>query len=112
MSSNHKLRFGIVGAGSIARAYAQAFEACDTARVTAVADVRIDAARALAERLDCPSFESHSAMARKVKLDAVVVCTPPVTHTSICVSLLEQKIHVLCEKPLAIDVKSARIMLD
>ena len=112
MSSNHKLRFGIVGAGGIAQAYAQAFEDCDTARVVGVADVRIDAARALAERLGCQSFDSHAAMAKKAKLDAVIVCTPPVTHAEICMSLLDQKVHVLCEKPLAIDVKSARAMLD
>lgn len=112
MSSNHKLRFGIVGAGGIAQAYAQAFETCDTARVVGVADVRIDAARALGERLGCASFDSHTAMAKKAKLDAVIVCTPPVTHPEICIDLLEQKVNVLCEKPLAIDVKSARAMLD
>lgn len=112
MSNNHKVRFGLVGAGGIAQAYAQAFEACETGRIAAVADVRIDAARALGERLECPSFDSHTAMTRKVKLDAALVCTPPVSHADICIDLLEQGIHVLCEKPLAIDVKSARAMLD
>jgi predicted dehydrogenase len=112
MSSNHKLRFGIVGAGGIAQAYAQAFESCDTARVVGVADVRLDAALALGERLRCPSFDSHLAMAKKARLDAAIVCTPPVTHPDICIDLLEQKINVLCEKPFALDVGSARAMLD
>lgn len=112
MSSNPKPRFGIVGAGGIAQTYTQAFEICDAARVVGVADVRIDAARALGERLGCPSFDSHTAMAKKARLDAVIVCTPPVTHPEICIDLLKQKVNVLCEKPLAIDVKSARAMLD
>ena len=112
MSANHKVKFGIVGAGGIAQAYAQALEDCEAARAVAVADVRPDAARALGERLGCQSFESYRTMLKKTKLDAAIVCTPPVTHPEICSELLEQQVNVICEKPLAIDLKGARAMLD
>jgi len=105
-----KLRFGIVGAGGIAQTYAQAFKNCETAQLVAIADTRIDAARALAEEMKCLSFVSYEAMAEEVKLDAVAVCTPPVTHPEICVFFLERKVHVLCEKPFSIDSESARSM--
>jgi predicted dehydrogenase len=108
-----KLKFGLIGAGSIAQAYAQAFEDCETARLVAVADVRADAALALAEGLGCRSYDSFRALAlAEPELDAVVVCTPPVTHPEISIHFLERKVHVLCEKPLSIDAASARLMLD
>jgi predicted dehydrogenase len=107
-----KLKFGLIGAGGIAQAYAQAFEKSTIAQLVAVVDVRPEAAQALAERLSCQSFDSYQTMAESLELDAVIICTPPVTHRDISVYFLERKIHVLCEKPLSVDVNSAIEMVD
>jgi predicted dehydrogenase len=101
------LKFGLIGAGGIAQAYAQAFERCDIAQLVAVADVRPEAAQAMAERAKCQSFDSYKAMADAVELDAVIVCTPPITHPEICIEFLDRQVNVLCEKPLSIGVKSS-----
>ncbi|MBA3439073.1 MAG: Gfo/Idh/MocA family oxidoreductase [Pyrinomonadaceae bacterium] len=85
-----KNRFGIVGAGGIAQAYAQAFESCAHGHLVAVADTRLDAACALAERMGCQSRESYQAMAEASTLDAVLVCTPPATHPEVCVYFVER----------------------
>lgn len=105
-----KVRFGLVGAGGIAQAYAQAFEVSDAAQLVAVADTRQEAATAMAERMKCRSFASHQTMAEEVELDAVIVCTPPASHPEICTYFLERQIHVLCEKPLSISSTSAKEM--
>ncbi len=105
------LRFGIVGAGAIAQTYAQTFAGSRLARAAAVADLRFDAAGALAERLDCAAFADYRQMLADAELDAVVVCTPPVSHPEICIAAVERQLPVLCEKPLAIDVADARRMV-
>jgi predicted dehydrogenase len=87
------VRFGLVGAGGIAQAYAQAFETCKLAKLVAVADVRLEAAKALAEQVNCPCFDSQQAMAEAVELDAVIVCTPPVSHPEISVYFLDRDIN-------------------
>jgi len=106
----HKLAFGMVGSGRIAQSYAQAFEACEAAQLVAVADIRPEAARAMAEGFGCQSYTSHEAMFEGAQLDAVVICTPPATHADLCTYFLQREIHVLCEKPLSIDIESARRM--
>lgn len=105
------LRFGLVGAGGIAQAYAKVFESCEDARLVAIADSRREAADAMAAKLGCRSFSSHEEMASDCPLDAVIVCTPPITHFEICVHFLKRKVHVLCEKPLSIELASAGTML-
>jgi predicted dehydrogenase len=109
--SGDKVRFGLIGAGGIAQAYAQAFEDCDVAHIVAVADVRPEAAAALGERLGCPGFASYRQLAETVPTDAVIVCTPPVSHPEVCLHFLERRVHVLCEKPLSISSTLARAML-
>jgi predicted dehydrogenase len=108
-----KVSFALIGAGSIAQSYAQAFESCDSARLAAVADVRLEAAQALAERFGCPSYHSYQALVEDgCRFDAVVIVTPPATHEPIARYFLERKVHVLCEKPFSVDVKSARRMVE
>lgn len=106
------VRFGMIGAGSIAQSYGQAFSTCEDARLVAVADVRGEASRALAEGCGCATYDSYQNLAANTELDAVVICTPPDTHPEISIYFLERKVHVLCEKPLSIDVASAQEMLD
>ncbi len=107
-----KVRFGLVGAGGIAQTYAQAFEGSATSRLVAVADVRPEAARALAHGLGCQAFDSHEALADGAELDAVVVCTPPAMHSAICQDLVGRKLHVLCEKPFSLDATTAHAMVE
>lgn len=106
------LRFGIAGTGAIACAYEQAFQELPEARLVAACDVRPEAAQAFAQRNGCEGFTSAGEMAEEMRLDAVVVCTPPATHEAVSVEFLEQGVNVLCEKPLAINVQSAGRMMD
>jgi len=109
--SNQPVRFGLVGAGAISQSYALAFESCSIAKVAAVSDTNLTAAQELAQKLKCGAYSSHSMMAHESELDAVLICTPPITHPDICLEFLEQGIAVLCEKPLSVDVASALQMI-
>jgi predicted dehydrogenase len=107
----HKVRFALVGAGAIARSYWQVLATSETAELVAVADVNLDAAIALAGIAGCRVFDSHTSLIRWGGAEAVVVCTPPALHAPIALDCVHAGLAVLCEKPLAIDVASARRML-
>ncbi len=98
-----RVRLGIVGAGGIAKGYADLLPTSSTATCIAVADVNGDAATAVAGALGCPAFTSADELAAVDGLEAVVLCTPPVTHGVLAERFADIGVHVLSEKPLAVD---------
>ncbi len=105
-----KLRFGLIGAGGIAQAYAQAFNESENCKLVAVADVREDAANAMAEIVDGESYSDYRSLTG-LGLDAVIISTPPVSHAEIGCHFMENGTPVLCEKPLCITSADAEKML-
>ncbi|MGZ6885074.1 MAG: Gfo/Idh/MocA family protein [Acidimicrobiia bacterium] len=105
------LRFGLVGAGGIAGAYAQIFGTVEDAVVLAVADPDAAAAARLAARLDAVATPDVTSLLAVTEFDAVVVCTPPSTHPDIAIAAVDAGVAVLCEKPLAIRLGPAHRML-
>jgi len=105
-----KLRFGLIGAGGIAQAYAQAFNESKCCDLVAIADVRPEAAAALAEIVGGKAFDDYKNLA-ETELDAIIVATPPSTHPEIACFFLERGVPVLCEKPLTTNVADAERMI-
>ena len=103
------LRIGIVGAGVIARDHAVALGAAQNARIVAVADVAVERARELAGLAGAEPFEDHRQLIGKV--DAVWICTPPFQHADQAVEFADAKIHVFCEKPIAVELAEADRMI-
>jgi predicted dehydrogenase len=107
-----KLKLGLVGAGAIAQSYIKAVEDSPVAAWAGIADVRADAAAAAGETMGCDSYRTHEELIDKAGCDAVIICTPPATHAEIALCCLERGVPVLCEKPLAVDVASARAVCE
>jgi predicted dehydrogenase len=104
------LKLGIVGAGAIARAYAQAIASTDAVELAAVADTNAISAASMAGANGAMPYTSHTDLAASGLCDAVLVTTPPVTHADIVCDVVRHGLPVLCEKPFAVDLESARRM--
>ena len=102
------LRAGIVGAGWVAGArHAPVYRARRDTDLVAVYDRK----RARAERLagdvdvDCYTDSWDEFVAQD--LDIISICTPPFAHEQYAVPALQAGMHVLLEKPMAMDAASA-----
>lgn len=111
-----KVRVGVIGAGAIAVArHLPAFKECEaagTASLVAVSDVVEASVQAAAARFGVPHAFTDYRDLLALPLDAVSVCTPNSLHEPISLAALDAGLHVLCEKPLALDHAGARRMAE
>ncbi len=106
-----KLRWGIMGTGGIAEAMATTLASVGS-QVTLVGSPRPGAARAFADRLQIErAVDSHAAVALADEVDVVYVGTTNDRHHRNALDAVAAGKPVLCEKPLALNVREAAEML-
>jgi predicted dehydrogenase len=84
------------------RYHAEKFAARSDCRLVAVADIERSRAEPLASRLGCPAFSHHEDVLKNA--DAAVVSVPTERHHEVALACLEAGLHVLVEKPIAVDL--------
>ncbi|HYW54131.1 MAG TPA: Gfo/Idh/MocA family oxidoreductase [Dongiaceae bacterium] len=103
------LRVGVVGAGFGGAVHAPAYALHPRFEVVAIASPR-SAERVARERKIPHAFRSTAEMLAGVELDVVSVASAPFDHHDSVLAALAAGKHVLCEKPLALDVAQAEAM--
>ncbi len=106
------LRLAFTGTGYIARIHALAAQKIDDVTLTAVVNHRADSRQAFAAAFDIPrQFTTIAELLADGDVDAVSINTPNYLHAPQAIAALEAGIHVLVEKPMAMNAAEAAAML-
>ena len=110
---SEKIRIGVVGAGAIAQlAHLPVLSKMRGAEVVALCDNDGPKARALADRFGIDNtFTDMEDLLETDDLHAVVIATPNHLHEPHVLSALAAKVHVLCERPLALTARGVERIL-
>ncbi|MGN0546586.1 MAG: Gfo/Idh/MocA family protein [Acutalibacteraceae bacterium] len=109
--SNKKIRFGIVGTGTIAHRFAEAIKNVDNSELVAVASRTKENAEKFGDEFDIPvRFDSYEKMALSDVIDAAYIAVPHSGHIGCSSLMMNNGKHVLCEKPMAVNAKEAEEM--
>jgi myo-inositol 2-dehydrogenase/D-chiro-inositol 1-dehydrogenase len=102
-----EIHVGIIGAGRIGRLHAaHLMHRIEGARLTAISDVRLEAARECAEQLGIPGvFQDHRRILDDPQVRAVVICSSTDTHASLIAEAAAAGKHIFCEKPIALELE-------
>ncbi len=107
------VRVGIVGAGFVAELHAESFARIPNAEVTAVASRTEERARAFAERFHIPRvFPSYEELVRSPDVDMITVACPNDLHAPVTIAAARAGKHVVCEKPLCMNLDEADQMIE
>ncbi|MFP4187765.1 MAG: Gfo/Idh/MocA family protein [Acholeplasmataceae bacterium] len=102
------VRFGIIGAGRIARLFATALQERDIP-IRAIASRTLDKANAFQTEFPVgKAYGNYAELYRDPDVDVVYVATPHGLHEQQMLEILEHGKHILCEKPFTLNEKQAR----
>jgi UDP-N-acetyl-2-amino-2-deoxyglucuronate dehydrogenase len=104
------VNFAIVGCGRIAQRHAEHIS--NNGRLKAVCDIEFAKAVELGKKYDASTYDSiDTLLANEKDLDVISVCSPNGLHAEHSIKSLDAGFHVLCEKPMAINVHDCGEMI-
>jgi UDP-N-acetyl-2-amino-2-deoxyglucuronate dehydrogenase len=107
-----QLRAAIVGCGTVAANHARAYRAASGVDLVACCDPVPGRAAAFAARHGIEAAVGDMDALLDLGADVVSVCTPHPTHEAVVLAAAARGVHVLCEKPIAVDLSAGLRMVE
>ena len=107
-----KVRVGIIGTSWWAEImFLPSLKSHESVEIIAICGRDQNRASEMADKYNIPQiFANYRQMIEKANLDAIIISTPDDLHHQMTMDALDHDLHVLCEKPMALNVDQAREM--
>lgn len=102
-----RIRFALIGCGSVAGKHAESLRRIQGAALVAVCDADESKARLLAGRYDVPHYADYHAMLSSEAVDVVAILTPSGEHAEHVRGVLKYRKHIVVEKPMTLRLDDA-----
>ncbi|HSL41954.1 MAG TPA: Gfo/Idh/MocA family oxidoreductase [Anaerolineales bacterium] len=107
------MRIALAGAGYIINIHARAVQAQQNVKLAAVVEKYSDKSASLAKIFDIKHrYETVDELLKSGGIDALVIGTPNFLHASQAIAALNSGVHVMVEKPMAMNAKEAEQMCE
>lgn len=110
MNPDRSTVLGLAGAGPWGRNFIKTVAGMNGVRLGAVATSQAEVGDLVDER--CRIVPSWRDLLDVEEIDGLIIATPPQTHVAIAVAAIGRGIPVLIEKPLTLNVRDARMLLE
>ena len=107
-----KLRVGVIGVGGISEMHIGGYKANPNVEIVAFCDINEQRLKEKGEKHGVTHlYTDVNDMVKNEQLDAVSVCTWNCAHAKCTIAALNAGMHVLCEKPMAMNAQEAQDMM-
>jgi predicted dehydrogenase len=107
-----KLKAAVIGAGFMGRVHTESIRRLGNVEVAAVAGISEEEATAFGKAMGIErTTGDYRTLLADPEINAVHVCTPNALHYPVSKAAMEAGKHVVCEKPLTLDVSEAEGMV-
>jgi 2-alkyl-3-oxoalkanoate reductase len=110
---NKTMRVAIIGSGEFSKEHISALQELDAVEVVGICDQDVTRAEALVKiTIGAHAYQELGELLRQEKPNVVHILTPPATHAKLAIQVMEAGCHVLVEKPMALTVADADMMIE
>ena len=107
-----KLKVGVIGVGGISEMHIGGYKANPNVEIVAFCDINEQRLKEKGEKYGVTRlYTDVNDMVKNEQLDAVSVCTWNCAHAKCTIAALNAGMHVLCEKPMAMNAQEAKDMM-
>ncbi len=107
----NKVKFAVVGCGSIGKRHIAVLDADPEAQLVAICDLDEKRAKELSELYEgVPFYTNYQEMLKQIDADVINVVTPHALHKAMSIDALHAGFNVLVEKPMALTVEDCKVM--
>lgn len=103
----------IIGGGFISNIHAQCYKNLGV-KIEAMADISEKVRQEFEEKYNCKTYSSAKEMLENVSdnIDLVDICAPTYLHEELILLALKYNKHIICEKPLSINIDFVENIID
>ena len=105
-----QMEIGIIGCGTISRAYFGGAQNTNALEIKSCADIRTKAAQEVGDKWGCQAVSVDELLADD-EIELVINLTIPKAHVEVAIAVLEAGKHVYSEKPFGVNIESGRQLL-
>ncbi len=110
-----KIKWGIIGPGSIANNFADALKESYSGELTAIASLNDDRRKNFGDKYNIEHklrFNNYDELLNSEEVDAVYISTPHTFHATLSIKAAGKGKHILCEKPAAVNFAQGTKVID
>ncbi len=108
-----RIKWGILGTGRIAHTFATALQVVTNSELAAVGSRDMEKAIQFASEFQIPkAYGSYEELVSDPEIDVVYIATPHNLHETNTLLALNHHKHVLCEKPMGVNLQESMRMIE
>jgi predicted dehydrogenase len=112
LQATKKIKWGIIGLGNIAHQFAKDLALISDAQLFAVGSRNIKNAKEFVSKNQAQiAYGSYEELMQDKEVEIIYIATPHDSHAELSIKCLEHGKHVLCEKPIALNLDQASKMV-
>ena len=107
----NKIKWGIIGSGNIADAFAHSVKYCQDSDLVSVFGRNEEAVKQFSSKFTIKSYTNLDSFFTSDEIDAVYIATPHSSHFTYSLEAIRNNKHILCEKPLTMNYLESMTLL-